>query len=85
MIAEKDKMNQTEFAALGGGEIAYVKEIPRQEAEQILKGMNLQSDAHLIKLFALHAANGNPIAIADSKEAIKLNAKENRLHTVSLH
>lgn len=80
--------NETEltpeaFAVLGGGEVAYVREIKSEEvktlfpqAPQIAPGM---------KLFSLHAADGTPIIVTDSREAAVMNAREHELDTVSVH
>ena len=71
------------LAAIGGGKIAYVKAIRSEDlntlfpqAPQLAPGM---------KLFALHAADGTPIMVADTREAAVANAWDNQLETVSLH
>jgi hypothetical protein len=71
------------LAAIGGGKIAYVKAVRSEdlntlfpEAPQLAPGL---------KLFALHAADGTPIMVADSREAALANAWDNQLETVSLH
>jgi hypothetical protein len=71
------------FAVLGGGQVAYVREIKSEEvkalfpqAPQIAPGM---------KLFSLHAADGTPIIVTDSREAAVANAREHELDTVSVH
>jgi len=71
------------FAQLGGGQIAYVKAIRSEDvptlypqAPQIAPGL---------KLFSLHAADGTPIMITDSREAAVANAWSNELQAVSVH
>ncbi len=71
------------FAQLGGGQIAYVKAIRSEDvptlypqAPQIAPGL---------KLFSLHAADGTPIMITDSREAAVANAWSNELQTLSVH
>ena len=71
------------LAHLGDGEIAYVKSIRSEDvatlfpqAPQIEPG---------VKLFALHAADGTPIMLTDSREAAIANAWSNELETVSVH
>ena len=71
------------LAHLGGGRIAYVKAIRSEDvpalfpqAPQIAPGM---------KLFALHAADGTPIMVTDSREAAIANAWSQELETVSVH
>ena len=46
------------------------------EAPQIAPG---------IKLFALHAADGTPIMLTDSREAALANALSHELQAVSVH
>jgi len=38
-----------------------------------------------LELWALLAADGTPIMLADTREAVLLNASENDLETVSIH
>ncbi|MDI4658481.1 DUF1150 domain-containing protein [Xanthobacter autotrophicus] len=71
------------LAVLGGGEIAYVRSIRSEDvqalfpqAPQIAPGM---------KLFTLHAADGTPIMLTDSREAALANAMEHQLVPVSVH
>ncbi len=71
------------LAVLGGGEIAYVRSIKSEDvpslfpqAPQIAAGMTL---------FTLHAADGTPIMLTDSREAALANAMQHELVTVSVH
>lgn len=71
------------LAVLGGGEIAYVRSIRSEDvpslfpqAPQIAPGMTL---------FTLHAADGTPIMLTDSREAALANAMQHELVTVSVH
>jgi hypothetical protein len=71
------------LAHLGDGRIAYVKAIRSEdipalfpEAPQVAPGL---------KLFALHAADGTPIMITDSREAAVANAWSHELEAVSVH
>ena len=38
-----------------------------------------------MKLFSLHAADGTPIIVTDSREAAVANAREHELDMVSVH
>ena len=71
------------FAVLGGGEIAYVRPILSEQ----VKGLFPQAPqlAPGLKLFALHAADGTPIMLTDSREAAVASAREHELQTVSVH
>lgn len=71
------------LAVLGGGEIAYVRSIKSEDVPslfpqdpQIAPGMTL---------FTLHAADGTPIMLTDSREAALANAMQHELVTVSVH
>ena len=76
-------MTPQAFAVLGGGRIAYVKPVRSEdvhtlypEAPEMQPGM---------QLFALHAADGTPILVTDSREAAIANARTHELETVSVH
>jgi hypothetical protein len=80
---ESPIMSTQAFAILGGGKIAYVKPIKSEDvhdlypqAPEMLPGM---------KLFALHAADGTPILVTDTREAAVANAWNNELEAVSVH
>jgi len=77
------KLTPEAFAVLGGGEIAYVKPILSEN----VKGLFPQAPqlAPGLKLFALHAADGTPIMLTDSREAAVASAREQELNTVSVH
>lgn len=71
------------FAVLGGGEIAYVRPIRSEEVNKLFP--QAPSLAPGMKLFSLHAADGTPIMLTDSREAAEANAREHELATVSVH
>lgn len=77
------KLTPEAFAVLGGGEIAYVKPVLSED----VKGLFPQAPqlAPGIKLFALHAADGTPIMLTDSRESAIASAREHELDTVSVH
>jgi hypothetical protein len=81
--AREPRITTETLAHLGDGQIAYVKAIRSEDvpalfpqAPQIAPGM---------KLFALHAADGTPIMITDSREAAVANAWSHELEAVSVH
>jgi hypothetical protein len=71
------------LAHLGEGLIAYVKQIRSED----VPGLFPQAPhiAPGLKLFALHAANGAPIMLTDSREAAIANAWSQELQAVSVH
>jgi hypothetical protein len=71
------------LALLGGGKIAYVKTIRSEDVHAMFpQAPELQPG---MELFALHAADGTPIMLTDSREAALANAWSQELETVSVH
>lgn len=83
MTSEKNLMTPETFAGLGGGRIAYVRPLKSDEARGMFPSM--PPIAPGLELWALLAADGSPIMLADSREAVLMNANENALETMSLH
>jgi hypothetical protein len=86
------EMNRTEndispeaLAHLGDGRIAYVKAIRSEDVAALFPQMQVPKLAPGVKLFALHAADGTPIMLTDSREAAVANAWSQELETVSVH
>ena len=76
-------MSAQAFAVLGGGKIAYVKPIRSEDVHTLYpEAPELQPG---LQLFALHAADGTPILVTDSREAAVANALTHELETVSVH
>jgi len=76
-------MSPQAFAVLGGGKIAYVKAIRSEEVHNLFpEAPALQPG---LRLFVLHAADGTPIFIAESREAAIVNAHTHELETLSVH
>ncbi len=71
------------LAHLGGGRIAYVKTIRSEDIPALFP--QLPEIQPGLKLFALHAADGTPIMLTDSREAAIANAISQQLETVSVH
>ncbi|WP_319772541.1 DUF1150 domain-containing protein [Breoghania sp.] len=76
-------INSRAFANLGDGHIAYIRQLRSEDinaifptAPQMERGM---------KLWALLGADGSPIMLSDSRDAIVANAVENELTPVSVH
>jgi hypothetical protein len=71
------------LADLGGGKIAYVRAVRSEDvATMFPQAPALQPG---LRLFALHAADGTPIMLTDSREAAVANAWSQELETVSVH
>jgi hypothetical protein len=76
-------MSEQAFAILGGGKIAYVKPIRSEDVHRLYpQAPELEPG---MDLFALHAADGTPILVTDTREAAIANAMTHELETVSVH
>lgn len=76
-------ITQEALAHLGDGELAYVKPIRSEDvAKQFPQAPEM---APGIMLFALHAADGTPIMVTDTREAAVANAWSQELEAVSVH
>lgn len=76
-------LTPAEFAALGTGEVAYLKPMSSEELVRIFpQAPQIQPG---LQLFALLSADGAPILVTDSREAATANAWEHHLRMVSLH
>ena len=71
------------LAQLGDGEIAYVRTIRSEDVPAMFP--QAPEIAPGLKLYALHAADGTPIMVTDSREAAVANAWSHELQTVSVH
>jgi hypothetical protein len=75
--------SQVDLARLGGGEVAYIREMSSDEAAKrfpAIKGL-----PRGINLFALHAADGTPIAITDTLRAAIEHAMGDELKIATVH
>jgi hypothetical protein len=76
-------MSEQAFAILGGGKIAYLKSIRSEDVHKLYpQAPELEPG---MSLYALHAADGTPIMLTDTREAAIANAITNELETVSVH
>lgn len=76
-------ITQEALAHLGDGQLAYVKEIRSEDvAEMFPQAPKLDPG---MTLFALHAADGTPIMLTDTREAAVANAWSQELEAVSVH
>ncbi|GGF64855.1 hypothetical protein GCM10007301_25790 [Azorhizobium oxalatiphilum] len=71
------------LAGLGGGELAYVRTIRSEDVQRLFP--QAPDIAPGLTLFTLHAADGTPIMLTDSREAALANASQHELTTVSVH
>lgn len=76
-------MSQLELARLGGGQIAYIKVLSSDEAQRLYP--SIEGLPGGIDLYALHAADGTPIALTDSRQAAIGHARGDKLEVASVH
>jgi hypothetical protein len=77
------EMSPEALAQLGDGEIAYIKAIRSEDVHALFPQVPEIEPG--LQLFALHAADGTPIMLTDSREAAIANATSQELETVSVH
>ncbi len=82
-ISANPAITQEALAHLGDGRLAYVKAIRSEDVKTLFP--QAPQIAPGIKLFVLHAADGTPIMLTDTREAAVANAWSHELEPVSVH
>src|SRR6202020_245100 len=77
------EMSPEALAQLGDGEIAYVKTIRSEDVHTLFP--QVPDIEPGLQLLTLHAADGTPIMLTDSREAAIANAASQQLEMVSVH
>ncbi len=80
---EVKMISAAELAELGDGQVAYIKTMSSDEAHRLFPAVNGLPEG--ISLYALHAANGRPIALTDTMQAALGHALEDELQIASIH
>jgi hypothetical protein len=79
----KPELSAAELAQLGGGALAYIREIEGKEAIRLIGAQAaVPPDA---RLFCLYAADGTPVSISGTREAAIGSALEHELLPMSVH
>lgn len=76
-------MSAKDLAKLGGGKLAYIKVLTTDEAKVMFPAVEGIPEG--IRLYALNAADGTPIALTDSHQAAVAQAMGDELEIASLH
>jgi hypothetical protein len=76
-------ITQDALAHLGDGRLAYVKSINSEDVANLFPQAPKIEPG--LKLFSLHAADGTPIMLTDTREAALANAWSQELEAVSVH
>lgn len=77
------RISASDLARLGGGKVAYIKMMSSDEANRMYPAVKGLPKG--ILLYALHAADGTPLALTDSRQAAIGHAMGDQLHVQSLH
>ena len=77
------KRSHIDLAALGGGEVAYIKHMQPDEAQVLFP--SIEGLPSGIELFSLHAADGTPLAITDTRQAAVEHAMSDELAIATVH
>jgi hypothetical protein len=72
-----------ELAKIGDGKVAYIKEMTTDEARKAFPTITGLPSG--INLFALHGADGTPLALTDSRQAAVGHAMGDELEIASIH
>lgn len=76
-------MSAMDFARLGDGHIAYVRQVETREAIRLFP--SLKGIPEGIDLYALLSADGTPLSLRDDRNAAIADAMQHDLETVSVH
>lgn len=80
---EQAVMSMLDFARLGEGQVAYVKQIDSSQARRLFPSIIGLPDG--IDLFAVVNADGTPLGLTDSRNSAIASAMEYDLEPVSVH
>lgn len=72
-----------ELAKIGDRKVAYIKEMTTDEARKAFPTITGLPSG--INLFALHGADGTPLALTDSRQAAVGHAMGDELEIASIH
>ena len=76
-------MSAIDFARLGGGEVAYVKQIDSEQAHTLFPTLTGLPEG--LNLYAVVGADGTPLGLTDSRDSAIASVLENELEPVSVH
>ncbi len=83
MEQAKIALTDFEFAALGKGEVGYIRKMKSDELSRRFPA--LSQIAPGLDIWALFAANGEPIILSDRQSAVLEGASENEIMPVWLN
>lgn len=74
-----------EFLQLGGPNTVYVKEMAREEIDQIRELPEAAKAPGAAKLYAVHLMDGTRVAVVDNRDAAFAAARQYEMEPVSVH
>ncbi|MEK1855923.1 MAG: DUF1150 family protein [Phyllobacterium sp.] len=78
----KHLLSEVEFARLGAGQVAYMRKVKTDDLAQSFPALPPMTPG--VELWALFAANGDPIVLSDERDNVLVGAQEHELRTVML-
>ena len=72
-----------DLAKLGDGKVAYIRMMSSDEAQRMFPTVTGLPDGS--NIFALHSADGTPLALTDSRQAAMGHALGDKLVIASIH
>lgn len=82
-IEQRNTMTEGELAHLGEGTVAYLRKVSSDDLRGRFPGLSEITPG--LELWALFAANGEPILLSDARDRALAGAFENDLTPVALH
>ena len=79
----REIMSSVELEHLGDGQVAYVRPVELELAYKLFPSLSGVPDG--VALYSLHAADGTPIVLTDSRDAAVADAHEHDLELLSVH
>lgn len=76
-------MSEIDLARLGDGVVAYIRTMTSEEAQERFPSVDKLPRG--MTLYALHAADGTPIALTDTKQAAMSHAMGDDLEIATVH
>ncbi len=83
MNTNKITLSDTDFASLGAGEVGYVRKMKSEDLTRRFPALNQIAPG--LDVWALFAANGQPIILSDQRAAVMAGASDNDIVPVWLN
>lgn len=83
MNANRITLSDTDFASLGAGEVGYVRKMKSDELTRRFPALNQIAPG--LDVWALFAANGQPIILSNERSAVMEGASNNQIVPVWLN